>query len=54
MIRVRPSFDLLFTIDQLGVQQNPRRVEDTYQVRSVKVAKCRLLTTHRGVCCWVS
>ena len=26
----------------------------TYQHKSVKVAKCRLLTTHSGVCCCVS
>lgn len=26
----------------------------THQVRSVKVAKCKLLTTMMGVICWVS
>jgi len=26
----------------------------TYQVRSVKVAKCKLLTMHNGFCCCVS
>ncbi len=28
--------------------------EKTYHVRSVNVAKCKLLTIHRGVCCCVS
>jgi hypothetical protein len=25
-----------------------------YQVKSVKVAQCKLLTMQSGVCCWVS
>lgn len=31
-----------------------RVILPTYQVKSVNVAKCRLLTTHKGFCCWVS
>lgn len=48
--KVRPSFDLYYIslVDwtQIGIQ--------TYQVKSVNVAKCRLLTTHKGFCCCVS
>ena len=37
-------------------QLNPAmgKKQSSYHVKSVKVAKCRLLTTHSGVCCWVS
>jgi hypothetical protein len=47
MRRVRPLLDLNVwlvagSIDICG---------GAYQVRSVKVAQCRLLTMHNGVCC---
>lgn len=47
--RVDPSFDLL----SLARTKVPE-LEITHHVRSVKVAKCKLLTTHKGFCCCVS
>ena len=37
-----------------GREWRGANVGKTHQVRSVKVAKWRLLTTQRGVCCCVS
>lgn len=49
MIKVKPSLDLY-----LFRRCDCKTEKLTYQVKSVKVAKCRLLTTQRGVCCCVS
>jgi hypothetical protein len=46
---VDPSLDLVY-ISILYL----RLKHSTYQVMSVKVAKCRLLTMHNGFCCCVS
>ena len=51
IIRVSPSFDLvILSTPEYQVESKG----GAYHVRSVNVAKCRLLTTHIGVCCWVS
>lgn len=51
MINVNPSADLLCVRKQyVGIKYR----NSTYQVKSVKVAKCKLLTIHSGVCCCVS
>lgn len=48
--RVDPSLDLdIHQYPAIGITSGL-----TYHVRSVKVAKCRLLTTHNGFCCCVS
>lgn len=50
---VKPSLDL-----SSELAAYPREIKksdkNTHQVKSVNVAQCRLLTTHIGVCCWVS
>lgn len=46
---VDPSLDL-----ELLATYSAAWVKSTYHVRSVKVAKCKLLTMHKGFCCWVS
>ena len=46
---VDPSLDLGLLVTCLRARAKP-----TYQVRSVKVAKCKLLTMHKGFCCCVS
>jgi hypothetical protein len=46
MSSVNPSFDLI------SVSDGKNQAEGTlYQVRSEKVAKCKLLTTHSGTVC---
>lgn len=51
MMRVSPSVDLSYR--QQWVVSS-RRKWYAHHVKSVNVAKCRLLTTHNGVCCCVS
>lgn len=52
MSKVRPSLDLYITVRLL--QSTAKSWEATNHVRSVKVAKCRLLTTMMGYICCVS
>jgi hypothetical protein len=49
MSKVDPSVDLGFVSYESGVWDG-----FIYQDKSVKVAQCKLLTTHNGVCCCVS